>query len=42
MKCCMNYDKISRVWDEIIDNTVDYAEKEGILPSLNSVTIVVD
>ena len=37
-----DYDKISHVWDEIIDNTMDYAEKEGILPSLNSLTIVVD
>lgn len=38
----LSYEDISKIWDQIIDNTVKYAEKEGILSILNSVTIIIN
>ena len=38
----LSYDEISEIWDQIIDNTVKYAEKEGIISTLNSVTIIIN
>lgn len=37
-----SYDEISKVWDKIIDSTAEYAEKEGIISTLNSVTIIIN
>lgn len=37
-----SYEKLSKIWDQIIDNTVNYAEKEGIISTLNSVTIILN
>ena len=37
-----SYEEISQIWDQIIDNTVKYAEEEGILSTLNSVTIIIN
>ena len=36
-----DYDKVSKVWDQIVDKTVLWASKEGILASLNTLTIIV-
>lgn len=38
----LSYEEISKIWDKIIDNTVNYAEKEGIISTLNSVTIIIN
>lgn len=36
-----SYDKTSKVWDELINDCVNYAEKEDILSTLNSISIIV-
>ena len=38
----LSYEELSEIWDQIIDNTVKYAEKEGIISTLNSVTIIIN
>lgn len=35
------YEKISRIWDDIIESTVKFAEEEGIISTLNSIAIIV-
>lgn len=34
------YSQISKVWDEIIEETVIYAENENIISCLNEITII--
>lgn len=36
-----SYEKISKIWDEIIESTVKFAEEEGIILTLNSLSIIV-
>ena len=36
-----DYEKTSKVWDELIEDCVKYAEKEGIISTLNSLAIIV-
>lgn len=38
----LSYEEISVIWDKIIDNTVNYAKKEGIISTLNSLTIIIN
>ena len=34
------YKKILKIWDEIIDDTVSYAENENLISCLNKITII--
>lgn len=35
------YEKTSKIWDELIKDSVKYAEKEGLLSTLNSISIII-
>lgn len=36
-----SYEQTSKIWDEIIESTVTFAEDEGIISTLNSTSIIV-